>query len=228
MYADFGLGETGIIADFLACPSLRVRERRLKAGRDVNRDAQSLTSPTFTSREVVTVCQHDDYKDDDRPRRSSAAPESDLQNLIPRCSPTERLHCKSITRGEMTHWPPSIVPDDRSFRGNCVSVAESRAAVERDSSLREIGIGSRDDDVHVTREETRDRRRGAYLHAPDRMAEDPGTILRGVGLLGPGLHEISGSRSVSSRSELRLDPRARRRRQDRVLRLAGVASPAAS
>lgn len=31
------------------------------------------------------------------------------------------------------------------------------------------------------------RQGGSYLHAPDRMPENPGTIFRGVRLRGPGL-----------------------------------------
>jgi len=66
-----------------------------------------------------------------------------------------------------------------------------------------------------------------YLHAPDRMPEDPGTILRGVRLRGPGLRRVlSHTRSPRGSNCDWIQPRAR---QDRVLRPAGIASgPAAT
>lgn len=63
---------------------------------------------------------------------------------------------------------------------------------------------------------------GSYLHAPDRMPEDPGTILRGVRLRGPGLRRVlTHARSPRGSNCDWIRPRAR---QDRVLRLAGIAS----
>lgn len=67
----------------------------------------------------------------------------------------------------------------------------------------------------------------SYLHAPDRMSEDPDTTLRGVRLRGPGLRPVlSHTRSPRGSNCDWIQPRAR---QDRVLRSARIASgPAAT